>query len=415
MRRGNKLSSLAIKHAKESGLYGDGYGLYLQVSSYLDKSGNVSLSKSWLFRFMRDGVARKMGLGAVHTVPLPDARQRAALARRALLDGIDPIEARKQTRAARKLEQAKAVTFRECAEKYIEVQKSGWRNEKHATQWAATLATYAYPVIGDLPVAAVDTGLVLKVLEPIWNTKTETASRLRGRIESVLSWATVRNYRSGDNPARWRGHLKETLPKRSKVQKVQHHPAMHYTELPAFMGELRTRIDISARALEFTILTAARTGEAIGAQWSEIEGSVWTIPSHRMKAGKEHKVPLAGRVLEMLSSVAREGEYVFPGAKAGRPLSNMAMLEALRDARPGLTVHGFRSTFRDWAAEQTGYPEFVIEKALAHVVADKVEAAYRRGDLFEKRARLMEEWAKFCGTQGRASAKVTPLREIHHG
>jgi integrase len=396
MRRGNKLTPLAIKNAKEPGLYGDGHGLYLQVSQFG--------TKSWLYRFQRDGVARKMGLGALHTVSLADARERAADARRVLLDGIDPIEARRQRRAANKLEAAKAITFKQCAEKYIAAQAAGWRNGKHAMQWTATLATYAYPIIGDLPVAAIDTGLVLKVIEPIWNTKSETASRVRGRIESVLNWAKVREYRLGDNPARWRGHLDNVLPRRSKVQKVKHHPALPYAEIPAFMGELRDRQDVSARALEFTILTAARTGEVIGARWSEIEGKVWTIPAERMKGGKEHQVPLTKRVLAILDSVPREGSFVFPGARAGKALSNMAMLELLRGMRSaGSTVHGFRSSFRDWAAERTNYPDFVVEKALAHVVADKVEAAYRRGDLFEKRRRLMDDWSAYCASPGRPS------------
>jgi integrase len=395
MRTGNKLTPLAVKNAKEPGLYGDGYGLYLQVSQFG--------TKSWLYRFQRDGVPRKMGLGALHTVTLADARQRAADARRALLDDIDPIDARRERRAANKLEAAKAITFKQCAERYIAAQTAGWRNEKHAAQWTATLATYAYPIIGDLPVAAIDTGLVLKVIEPIWNTKPETASRVRGRIESVLNWAKVREYRLGDNPARWRGHLDNVLPRRSKIQKVKHHPALPYAEIPAFMGELRDRQDVSARALEFTILTAARTGEVIGARWSEIEGKVWTIPAERMKSGKEHQVPLTKRVLAILDSLPREGAFVFPGARASKPLSNMAMLELLRGMRGAdSTVHGFRSGFRDWAAERTNYPDFVVEKALAHVVADKVQAAYRRGDLFEKRRGLMDGWSAYCASPGRS-------------
>jgi len=292
MRQANRLTPVAIKNAKEPGLYGDGRGLYLQVSAFG--------TKSWLYRFMRAGVARKMGLGALHTVPLADARQRAEEARRAVLDGIDPIEARKARRAEVTLADKKALTFRQCAENYIAAQKAGWRNEKHGAQWAATLATYAYPIIGDLPVASIDTGLVLQVLEPIWNTKSETANRVRGRIESVLNWATVREYRKGENPARWRGHLDNVLPKRSKVRKVKHHPAMAYAELPAFMGELGPRQDISAKALEFTILTAVRTGEVIGARWSEINGNIWTVPVQRMKSGREHRVPLSARALAIL-------------------------------------------------------------------------------------------------------------------
>jgi integrase len=405
MRKANKLTPLAVKRATQPGLYHDGHGLYLQVS--------VFGTKSWLYRFMRDGVARKMGLGALHTVPLALARRRAADARRALLDGIDPIDARKARRAATKLESAKAITFRECAESCVTSQEAGWRNAKHVGQWRSTLATYAYPVIGDLPVANVDTGLVLKILEPLWATKPETATRLRGRIETVLNWATVREYRRGENPARWRGHLDGVLPKSSKVKRVKHHPALAYADLPAFMRELRRLDSISARALEFTVLTAARTGEVIGAQWSEIDltAKTWTVPAGRMKAGKEHRIPLSDRAAMILETLLREGSYVFPGARAGRSLSNMAMLELLRGMRGmGATVHGFRSTFRDWAAERTNYPEFVVEKALAHVVADKVEAAYRRGDLFEKRARLMDDWTIYCASPPAKGHNIIAMR-----
>lgn len=391
MRTGNKLSALAVKNVTKPGLYGDGHGLYLQVSAYG--------TKAWLYRFMQDGRARKMGLGPLHTVSLAEARQCAAQARLQALDGVDPIEVRKEKRTVRKLEAAKVITFKECAEKYVAGNEAGWRNAKHREQWHSTLSTYAYPVIGDLAVAAVDTGLVLKILEPLWQTKPETASRLRGRIESVLNWATVREYRKGENPARWRGHLDNVLPAKTKVRKVKHHDAVAYTDMPAFMADLRSRGGVSARALELTVLTAVRTGESINATWGEfdLDKKVWTIPGERMKAAKEHRVPLSDRVLEILEALPREGEHVFPGARKGRPLSNMAMLELLRGVHgAGATVHGFRSTFRDWAAEQTAYPEFVVEKALAHTVADKVEAAYRRGDLFEKRARLMEDWAKYC-------------------
>jgi len=406
MRKANKLTSLAVKRASEPGLYHDGHGLYLQVSAFD--------TKSWIFRFMRDGVARKMGLGPLHAVTLADARQRAAAARRALLDGIDPIDARKARRAEAKLEASKAITFRECAESCIASQEAGWRNAKHVAQWKATLATYAYPVVGDLPVAGVDTGLVLKILEPLWPAKPETAGRLRGRIETVLNWATVREYRQGENPARWRGHLDGVLPRPGKIKRIKHHSALAYADLPAFMGELRQIDGISASALEFTILTAARTGEAIGAQWSEIDfaAKTWTMPAERMKASKEHKVPLSERALAILKRLPREGRYVFPSARTGKPLSNMAMLELLRGMRgTGVTVHGFRSTFRDWVAERTNYPEFVVEKALAHVVADRVEAAYRRGDLFEKRTRLMNDWAAYCASKPKAAAQnVIPMR-----
>ncbi|MEQ1865631.1 MAG: site-specific integrase [Micropepsaceae bacterium] len=274
---------------------------------------------------------------------------------------------------------------------------------------------YAFPALGKLPVAAIDTGLVLRVVEPIWPDKTETASRVRNRIESVLDWATVRGYRSGDNPARWKGHLAEVLPARNQIAKPQHHAALPFTEVPTFMSELRVRDGIAARALELTILTAARTGEVTGAQWQEIEleEKVWTIPEGRIKGGREHRVPLSDRAVAILKKIPREGQFVFPGARKGHAISNMAMDAVLRrlgykDGRA--TVHGFRSTFRDWAAERTAYPNHVVEMALAHSVGNKVEAAYRRGDLFEKRRRLMTEWAHYCSAKI-ISGIVTPIRE----
>lgn len=320
-----------------------------------------------------------------------------------------------------RLDEAKAVTFKQCARSYIKAHRAGWRNAKHAAQWEATLDTYAEPIIGSLPVHAIDTALVMKVLEQevkagpnepcasLWTVKPETASRLRGRIESILDWARVRGYREGENPARWRGHLDKLLPARSKVRTVRHHPALPHCELPEFISALRVQEGVAARALEFTILTAARTGEAIGARWSEIDrrNKVWTVPSSRMKSGKEHRVPLSARALAMLDEMAPlaaldgsqdAGEpFVFPGGRSGRPLSNMAFLMLLRRMkRSGLTAHGFRSSFRDWAAERTNYPREAIELALAHKIGDKVEAAYRRGDLFEKRRRLMAEWDRYC-------------------
>ena len=302
-----------------------------------------------------------------------------------------------------RLNAAKAMTFRDCAARYIASHRAGWRNPKHAAQWEATLATYAGPVMGGLSVQAIDTALVLKVLEPIWTTKPETAGRVRGRIESVLDWAKVRGYRAGENPARWRGHLDKLLPARSKVRRVEHHAALPYAELPGFLMSLRDQEGIAARALEFAIVTAARTGEVIGARWSEIDllEKIWTVPPGRMKAGKEHRVPLSARALAILEEMQphrhAEDSFVFPGAKLGRPLSNMAFLMLLRRmGRDDLTAHGFRSSFRDWAAERTNFPSEVAEMALAHMVGSKVEAAYRRGDLFEKRSRLMAAWATFC-------------------
>jgi integrase len=388
-----KLTALSVSQAKRRGYYGDGGGLFLQVS--------FSGSKSWVFRFRDGGRLREMGLGPTHTITLAEARQRALECRRLRLDGGDPIELRHAKRLAAKLDAAKVMTFRQCAEAYIDAHKAGWRNAKHAAQWLATLTAYVYPVFGALPVQAVDVALVMKVLEPIWSVKPETASRVRGRIESVLDWATARGYRTGENPARWRGHLENLLPKRSMVRRVEHHAALPYPEIGAFMGELRQQEGIAARALEFAILTAARTGEVIGARWSEfsIPHELWTVPAARMKAGKEHRVPLSGTALALIEKMAeiRQSDFVFPGGKAGRPISNMAMLMLLRrQGRHDLTAHGFRSTFRDWAAEQTNFPSEVAEMALAHSVSNQVEAAYRRGDLFQKRRELSEAWATFC-------------------
>ena len=338
----------------------------------------------------------------------------ASEARKLKAQGKDPIAAREAVRAQERVEAARAVTFRYCASAYIAARKDGWKNAKHAAQWGATLETYAMPVIGELPVQSVDVGMVHRVLEPIWSSKTETASRVRGRVEAILDWATVREFRKGDNPARWRGHLENLFPARSKVQKVEHHPALPYAEMGAFMAALKAQEGIGALAMQFTILTGARTGEVVSAKWSEIdfEAGVWTVPANRMKGGREHRVPLSKPALAILRKrheLRGKEAFVFSGARRGKAISNMAMLQTLRRMeRADLTVHGFRSTFRDWAAEQTTFPREVAEAALAHVVGDKVEAAYRRGDLFEKRRKLMTAWATFCCTPG-ADAKVIPI------
>lgn len=374
-------------------MYADGGGLYLQVS----RTG----TKSWIFRFAMNGREREMGLGPLHTITLAEARAFAVEARKLKLSGVDPIDARRSERDAKKLESASALTFSQASAAYIKANKSAWKNAKHAAQWEATLSTYADPVFGDIPVAAVDTSMVLKAIEPIWSEKAETASRLRGRIESVLDWATARGYRRGENPARWRGHLEKLLPARSKVKTVEHHAALPYQELPTFMRALADQGGVGARALEFAILTAARTSEVIGATWDEIDldAATWTIPKERMKAHRDHRVFLGDGALAVLKAVEpfRTSQFVFPGGRTDKPLSNMAMLTTLkRMKRDDLTAHGFRSTFRDWAAETTDYASEVVEMALAHVVANKVEAAYRRGDLFEKRKRLMGDWSNFA-------------------
>ncbi len=308
------------------------------------------------------------------------------------------------------LERAKSLKFRAAAATYIAAHRAAWKNDKHAGQWTATLQTYAYPLLGDASVHEIDTALIVKVIEPIWATKPETANRVRGRIESILDWATVRGYRQGENPARWRGHLDKLLPSRTKVRKTQHHNALPYAELPAFMAKLREEEGTAARALEFTILTAARTSEAIGAQRSEVNAreKLWTVPADRMKADKEHRVPLSNRALEIFAAAGVDEEgFIFPGGRWHRPLSNMAMLALLkRMGRSDLTVHGFRSTFRDWAAERTNFPNEVVEMALAHAIDSKTEAAYRRGDLFEKRQRLMGEWEAYCAAIRKAGEVV---------
>jgi len=390
-----RLTALKVDKAKRAGMYADGGGLYLRVT----QSG----TKNWVFRFMLNGRPRWMGVGPLHTIGLAEARNRAAGFRLQRHDGVDPIEKRRAERLEARLDAAKAMRFKECAAKYIASHRAGWRNPKHAAQWEATLATYAEPVIGGLSVHAIDTALVVKVLEPIWTTKPETAGRVRGRIESILDWAKVRGYRAGENPARWRGHLDKLLPARSKVRRVEHHAALPCAELPGFLVSLREQEGIGARALEFAILTAARTGEVIGARWGEIDllDKTWTLPATRMKAGKEHRVPLSARTLAILKEMQAhrhaDDAFVFPGAKPGRSLSNMAFLMLLRRmGRSDVTAHGFRSSFRDWAAERTTFPSEVAEMALAHTLSDKTVAAYNRSDLFERRRRLMAAWATFC-------------------
>jgi integrase len=321
-----------------------------------------------------------------------------------LLDGIDPLAAKRKERERGRLEAAKQMTFGACAEAYLETHDAAWKNEKHRQQWRMTLTKYCKP-ISDLPIEDIDTDLVLRVLTPLWKTRTETGKRLRGRIERVLSWAKGRGLRAGENPARWDGHLDEMLAAPSKVRKVKHHAALPYAELPTLMAELRNRNSMSARALEVAILTAARTAEVTGARWDEVDlkAKTWTIPADRMKAGKEHRVPLSERAVAILSTMPRNGDRIFP-------LSNMAMLQMLRGMRPNTTVHGMRSAFRDWAAERTNYPNHVVEMALAHAVGDKVEKAYRRGDLFEKRRRLMAEWDRYCARPLPAGDAVVHLR-----
>lgn len=408
-RETEKLDAAKVKNLKkEPGMHADGGGLYLQV-----KNGGAS----WVLRYQLSGRARWMGLGPLTLYGLKEARAKALDARRLRHEGTDPVDAKRLARAKLRLEAAKAITFTDAAAQYIASHKAAWRNSKHVDQWSTTLATYVEPVFGKLPVQSVDTALVLKALEPIWNTKPETASRLRGRIEAILDWARVRCFREGENPARWRGHLDKLLPARGKVRRIVHHAALPYAELPDFIAALQAQDGTAACALEFAILTAARTGEVIGATWSEIDlgSKVWTVPGERMKAGKEHRVPLSERAIEILTGLkpthAEQTGFVFQGRKPGTALSNMAFLMLLRRMnRDDLTGHGFRSTFRDWAAERTNFPSEAAELALAHTISDKVEAAYRRGDMFERRRRLMADWAKFCATPVKVESTVVNLR-----
>lgn len=356
---------------------------------------------TWEFRYMIAGKARTMGLGPYPTVGLGEARRKAEAAEKQLANGTDPLSERQLQKAAAAAEAAKAISFREFAERHVNSHASGWRNPKHKQQWRNTLATYAYPVIGDLPPAAITTEHVLQVLRPIWNDKPETASRLRGRIETVLDAAKVSRLREGENPAVWRGHLAFMLPKKSKIRAVEHHAALEWREIPAFMAQLGIQNGTGCLALQFAILTAARSGEVRGALWSEVDfnAAVWTVPASRMKAAKEHRVPLSADALAILRNMQERKDgsgLIFPGMKRGTPLSDMSLGAVLRRmGRGNLTVHGFRSTFRDWAGE-TGAPDDIAEAALAHTVRDKTQAAYQRGDLLNRRRKLMDAWCEYC-------------------
>lgn len=412
----SKLTAAAAKALVAKGQparHAAGDNLYLAVTG--------AGAAKWTFRFMLAGRARELGLGVYDAdgrrgVTLAGAKAAAEEARRLLREGIDPVEHRKAQARLRTQEAAQGQTFQEVADLLLAAHEAGWRNAKHRQQWRRTLETYAFPEIGHLPVSQIGTEEVLRVLQRdgLWTSKPETAARLRGRIEAVLSYATARGWRTGTNPATWRGHLSTMLPKRSKIAAVEHHPALPWQEIGQFMTHLRRHRATAARALEFLILTASRTGEVLGAKWCEIdlEGGVWTIPANRMKAQREHRVPLSDAALAILRVMEPPGaknpdSYVFPGQKPGAPLSQMSMAMLLRRMnRTDITVHGFRSSFRDWCEEATSTPHTVSEAALAHTIGDKVQAAYRRGDLFRKRAELMESWAAFCGS---VEAEAIPL------
>jgi integrase len=405
------LTAAQVEKGTKPGRFGDGAGLYLLVRS--------RQAKFWLFRYTRSGKMREMGLGPAKgrtAVSLSQARARARQLHAVVRDGRDPLGERNAEKVKAQADAAKAtaaaMTFGEVADMYIAAHEAAWRSPKHHQQWRNTLSDYVLPAIGDLPVGSVDTGVVMKIIEPLWREKTETASRVRGRIEAVLDYAKARRWREGENPARWRGHLDQMLPKRSKVQRVEHYVALPWRETGLFMQRLRQNSGINARCLEFLILTACRSGEVRGARWDEIDltQSVWTIPAQRTKAGREHRVPLSEPAMGVLRAMAQLGAkgFVFPGLKTASALSDVALTKAVHIAGGnGATVHGFRSTFREWCAETTNYPRELAEAALAHTLKDKVEAAYQRGDLLEKRRRLMTDWAVFCGREMVAGAVVT--------
>lgn len=402
----NSLTPLQVKNAKP-GRHVDGNGLHLLVKA--------SGARSWVLRFTLHGKTRDVGLSRCpealvllaqsgrEELSLAQARDLAAIYRLKVRAGIDPLSEREQQAAASRVAQAQdeaaQLTFYDAAQSYLASRESTWRNAKHRQQWHNTLSAYVFPSLGALPVADIGTAEVLAVLEPIWKSKAETANRVRGRMEAIIDAARARGHFSGENPARWRGHLDKILPARQRLSRG-HHAAMPYDEAPAFLEQLRAREAVAAMALEFTILTAARTGEVLGATWAEIdfEKRTWTVPALRMKAGREHRVPLSSRAVEVLNETKKLGsDYLFPGQRGGK-LSGMAMAMLLRRMGHVVTVHGFRSSFRDWAAEMTAFPHEVCEMALAHTIANKAEAAYRRGDIFEKRRLLMDGWEEFCSS-----------------
>jgi integrase len=408
----NKLSALKIARLTKTGIYNDGGGLYLQIRGK---------ARSWIFRYALDGKTHYLGLGSAATFGLAEARERARAARQLVADGIDPVEQRRGKRAASRAEAAKRMTLREAARHYVASHEKGW-SAKHAAQWSASLEQHVFPLMGDLDVAAIDTAAVMKTIEPLWSEKPVTADRCRGRLETLFDWAAARHLREGPNAARWKGHLSKLLPPVRRIAVVKHLAAMPYSEVPGLVQRLRNGAgDSACAALEFVILTAARSGEVLGATWGEIdlERGLWVVPASRMKAGREHRVPLSDRALALLRGLpAAPGTaeaLIFPRS-SGQPLTHKDVLKALRSmGGTGLTVHGFRSAFRDWVGERSNFPGELAEAALAHVTGDATERAYRRGDAIEKRRRLMQAWAGFCCTppaaaEADSSGKVLPMR-----
>lgn len=415
-KRAAGLVAAKIKHLAP-GRWADGHGLVLTVT----ETG----ARNWGFRYRAaDGRRRLAGLGAFPAVGLAEARAKAADLAKQLRGGVDPLDAKDEARATKAEASAKdraaaAHSFSRTAEAYIEAHRPGWKNAKHAAQWEATLRTYADPVFGPVPVGKIETSHILQCLAPIWTSKNETASRVRGRVESILDYAAAQGWRPAavPNPARWRGHMELLLPARAKVAAVEHHAALPWTEAPLFLTTLRGQAGLAARALELLMLTACRTSEVLNARWGEVDeaAAVWTIPQERMKAGKAHRVPLSPAAVHLLASIrpadAAPGAFIFAGQRPGKSLSNMACAMVLRRMGRGeITVHGFRSSFRDWAGDATGYDRETIEASLAHVVGSAVEAAYRRGDALDKRRRLMADWSQFLETGTAAGAEVIPIR-----
>jgi integrase len=408
-----ELSPVAVQRLRTPGLHSVGgvAGLALQVAP--------GGARTWILRFTVGAKRRDMGLGGFPDVTLAQAREKAREARDLMEHGVDPILHRKQAKSALAAKQATEKTFAACAREYIQAKSSEWSNEKHAQQWTNTLETYAFPVLGQLLVSDVGLPQVLGVLKPIWQEKTETATRVRGRMEVILDWATVHHYRQGPNPARWKGHLDKILAAPTKVTKVKHHKAMGVDAVAGFLAAIRQQSGMGPRALEFAVLTAARSGEVRGATWAEIDMDVkeWNVPAERMKAGKEHRVPLSEPALELLRNLPRmkdaelqDVELVFPSSQ-NKPLSDMTLTQVMRRMKIDAVPHGFRSTFRDWASERTNHSRDVVEMALAHAIGSKVEAAYRRGDLFGKRRRLMEDWARFCDKVQPVQGEVVPFEK----
>lgn len=409
-RKARELAPVEIKRLTDPGLYAVGgvAGLHLQVT----KSG----ARSWILRATVAGKRRDIGLGGYPDVPLAMAREKARVTRECIAEGIDPVAERQRRKSAALAERLREMTFQKAAEAVVAVKQAEAKNPKHGKQWANTLETYAYPILGPMSVADIKLTHVKQVLEPIWQTKTETATRVRQRIEAVLSWAAVHGHRSGENPARWKGNLDAVFPAPRKISKVEHHRAMPVDDMHAFMEALKTRGGMAAQCLAFTILTAVRSGEARAAIWDEIDldARVWTVPADRMKTGKEHRVPLSAPAVELLETLPCFAgcNLIFPNSQGGK-LSDVALAAVLKrmEVHERATVHGFRSTFRDWAAERTSTPHHVAEMALAHSIKSGVEAAYRRGDLLEKRRKLMKDWADFLATKLAKAENVTPIRE----